>query len=143
MKKFLEDWKIARIAPILNCDAKDDRSNCWPTSVLPFMSRLFEKLIFNWVYEYLDANKSPDEHQSGFRLLHSVAKALMASTNIDWYLNIDKGQYTSLVFIDLAMVFDAVDREILLQKLKMHGVTGLEHDWFMLYLEITVNNSAG
>ena len=77
--------------------------------------RLFEKLIFNQFYEYLDANKSLYEHQSGFRLLHSVATALMASTN-DWYLNIDRGKYTGLIFIDLKKAFDTVDHEILLKK---------------------------
>ena len=132
--KFPEDWKIARIAPIFKSGAKDDRSNYRPISVLPFISRLFEKLIFNQFYEYLDANKSLYEHQSGFRLLHSVATALLASTN-DWYLNIDKGKYTGLVFIDLKKAFDTVDHKILLQKMNMHGVTGLEHDWFTSYLE--------
>ena len=132
--KFPEDWKIARIAPIFKSGAKDDRSNYRPISVLPFISRLFEKLIFNQFYEYLDANKSLYEHQSGFRLLHSVATALMASTN-DWYLNIDNGKYTGLIFIDLKKAFDTVDHEILLEKLKMYGVTGLEHDWFTSYLD--------
>ena len=75
--KFPEDWKIARIAPIFKSGAKDDRSNYRPISLLPFISRLFEKLIFNQFYEYLDANKSLYEHQSGFRLLHSVATALL------------------------------------------------------------------
>ena len=98
------------------------------------MSRLFEKLIFNQFYEYLDVNKSLYKHQSGFRLLHSVATALMASTN-DWYLNIDKGKYTGLIFIDLKKAFDTVDHEILLKKLKMFGVTGLEHDLFISYLD--------
>ena len=109
-------------------------SNYRPISVLPFISRLFEKLIFNQFYEYLDANKSLYEHQSGFRLLHPVATALMASTN-DWYLNIDKGKYTGLIFIDLKKAFDTVDREILLKKLKMYRVTGLEHDWFTSFLD--------
>ena len=132
--KFPEDWKIARIAPIFKNGAKDDRPNYRPISVLPFISRLFEKLIFNQLYEYLDANKSLYEHQSGFQLLNSVATALMASTN-DWYLNIDKGKYTGLIFIDLKKAFDTVDHEILLKKLKMYGVTGLEHDWFTSYLD--------
>ena len=132
--KFPEDWKIARIAPIFKSGAKDDRSNYRPISVLPFISSSFEKLIFNQFYEYLDANKSLYEHQSGFRLLHSVATALLASTN-DWYLNIDKGKYTGLVFIDLKKAFDTVDHKILLQKMNMYGVTGLEHDWFTSYLE--------
>ena len=117
------------------CDIyRDDRSNYRPISVLPFISRLFEKLIFNQFYEYLDANKSLYEHQSGFRLLHSVTTALMASTN-DWYMNIDKGKYTGLIFIDLKKAFDTVDHEILLDKLKMYGVNGLENDWFTSYLD--------
>ena len=58
----------------------------------------------------------------------------MASTN-DWYLNIDKGKYTGLIFIDLKKAFDTVDHEILLKKLKMYGVTGLVHDWFTSYLD--------
>ena len=73
-----------------------------------------------------------NEHQSGFRLLRSVATALMASTN-DWYLNMDKGKYTGLIFIDLKKAFYTVDHEILLRKLKMYGVTGLEHDRFTSY----------
>ena len=58
----------------------------------------------------------------------------MASTN-DWYLNTDKGKYTGLIFIDLKKAFDTVNREFLLKKLKMYGVTGLEHDWLTSYLD--------
>ena len=132
--KFPNEWKLARIASIFKSGARDDRSNYRPISVLPFISKLFEKLIFNQFYEYLEANKSLYEHQSGFRLLHSVATALLASTN-DWYLNIDKGEYIGLIFVDLKKAFHTVDHEILLKKLKMYGVTGLEHDWFTSYLE--------
>ena len=80
VRNFPEDWNIARIAPIFKSGAKDYRSNYRPTSVLPFISKLFEKLIFKQFYKHLDANQSLYEHQSGFRLLHSVATALMAST---------------------------------------------------------------
>ena len=79
--KFPNEWKLARIAPISKSGARDDKSNYRPISVLPFTFRLFEKLLFSKVYEYLNANKSLYEHQSGFRLLHSVATAFMASTN--------------------------------------------------------------
>ena len=53
---------------------------------------------------------------------------------LSWYLNIDKGEYAGLIFIDLKKAFDTVDDNILLQKLAEYGVNGLEHDWFASYL---------
>ena len=93
--------------------AKDDRSNYKPISILPFVSRLFEKLIFTQFYVYLNANKLWYEHQSGIRLLHSVTTALLGSTN-DWYLNIKKGKYTRLIFIDIKKAFKTAAHAVLL-----------------------------
>ena len=131
--KFPDCWKLARVAPIFKSGQRDDRSNYRPISVLPFISRLFEKLLYDQFYDYLNTNNLIYRHQSGFRPLHSVVTCLMKNTN-DWYLNIDKGEYTGLIFIDLKKAFDTVDHNILLQKLAKYGVNGLEHDWFASYL---------
>ena len=85
--------------------------------------------MFTQFYDYLNTNKLIYQDQSCFRSLHSVVICLMKNTN-DWYLNIDKGEYTGLTFIDLKKAFDTVDHNILLQKLAKYGVNGLEHDWF-------------
>ena len=50
-EKFPNEWKLARIAPIFKSGARDDKSNYRPISALPFISRLFKKLIFNQFYE--------------------------------------------------------------------------------------------
>ena len=93
--KFPEYWKIKHITSISKSGAKDGRSSNRPKSVLAFIPRLFEKLIFNQFYDCLNGHKSLYEHQPDFPLLHSVDTALMATTN-HWYMNIEKMRYTML-----------------------------------------------
>ena len=131
--RFPDSWKIARVAPSFKDGATDNKSNYRPISVLPVISRLFEKLIFDQLYDYLNRNQLIFLLQSAFRKLHSVLTCLLKST-IDWYLNIDKGNYTAAVFIDLKKAFDTVDHEILLNKLNYYDVKGKELSWFRSYL---------
>ena len=88
---FPDNWKTASVALIFKQGSKDDRSNYRSISVLPVVSRLFEKPVYNQLYDYLDKNKMIFSDHSGFRALHSVLTSLLKCTN-DWYLNIDKGK---------------------------------------------------
>ena len=83
--------------------------NYRPVSVLSVISRLFEKLVFRQLYSYFDRNKLNFCKQSGFRSLRSVLTCLLRCTN-DWYMNIDRGDYTAALFIDLKKGFDTVDQ---------------------------------
>ena len=58
---FPDFWKIARAAPIFKSGPTDDRSNYRPISVLPVLSIIFEKMIFNQFYQYLDKNKQTNK----------------------------------------------------------------------------------
>ena len=125
---------MARVAQIYKSGARDDCPNYRPISLLPGLSRAFEKVVYNQLYDYLDSNGLIFKHQSGFRFLHSVVTSLMAGTN-DWYLNIDRGKYTGLIFIDLKKAFDTVNHDILLKQLEKYGIGGLELDRFTSYLQ--------
>ena len=74
---FPDSWKIARVAPIFKSGSTEDRLNYRPISVLPVVSRLFEKLIYDQLYEYLDSNMHLFKDQYGFRNLHSVVSCLL------------------------------------------------------------------
>ena len=60
---FPDAWKIARVTPIFREGEKCEKSNYRPISVLPVVARLFEKLVFNQLYQYLDENgcRSPKD----------------------------------------------------------------------------------
>ena len=86
--RFPDSSKMAMVAPTFKDGATDDKSNYRPFSVLPVISRLFEKLIFDQLYDYLNRNHLIFLLQLAFRKLHSVLTCLLKSTN-DLYLNID------------------------------------------------------
>ena len=103
----------------------DNRANYHPISVLPVISKLFEKLVYEQYYNYLVSNSLLYSQQSSFGTLLSVLTSLLKCTN-DWSLNIDNGKYTSVIFIDLKKAFDMVNREILINKLPIYGTAGKE-----------------
>ena len=66
--------------------------------------------------------------------MHSVVSCLLNCTS-DWYVNIDRKKFTAMIFIDLKKAFDTVDHKILLNKMRLYGIDGLEHQWFSSYLD--------
>ena len=59
---------------------------------------------------------------------------------------LDAGNYTAGVFVDLKKAFDTVDHNILLEKLDYYGIRGVAKDWFCSYLDnrkqyVTLNGS--
>ena len=114
----LKGLQIACVVKIyfdFKSEEHDDRSNYRPISVLPVVSRLFEKLIYDQLYNHIDKNKYLYMHQSSFRALHSVVTCLLKSIN-NWYVNIDNSKVNAVIFIDLKKAFDTVDHDILLAK---------------------------
>ena len=110
--QFPNSWKVARITPIFKDGDKTEKSKYCPTSVLPIISKLFEKLVFNQLYQYMNENGLFTSDQSGFLRLHSTLTCLFKMSD-DWYNGLDLGKLVGLVFIDLKKAFDMVDHDIL------------------------------
>ena len=112
---------------------KEDIDNYRPISVIPTLARIFERLIYNQIYDYLTVNNLLNPKQYGFRSLHSTALALSESTN-HWLLDMGNGKMKKVIFLHIKKAFDMVNHDILLQKMKVYGISGPELEFFNSYL---------
>ena len=107
--------------------------NYIPMFVLPVLSTLLERHVYNRVYAYLAYYNLLLDEQSGFRENRSCESVLFKLTY--YFLNnIDIGSLRGMVLVDLRTAFDMVDHDLILFKLDLHGCRENEPAWFRFYL---------
>ena len=130
---FPDSLKIAKILPIFKKGDPSYIGNYRPISLLPAISKVFEKVVFIQIYEYFNSNNLLFKSQYGFRANHSTE--LAGIEFVDKILHYLDDQHTPIsIFLDLSKAFDTLDRDILLFKLKHYGITGTPYKWFCSYL---------
>ena len=130
---FVDDWKNARVTPIHKNGSKLVMGNYPSISVLPIISKIFEQEIFQQLYKYMNENNLISKFQSGFRPGYSTLSALIQMCDAG-FNNMDNGELTGVVFLDIQKAFDSIDHNILLDKLKFYGISQIEIKWFQSYL---------
>ena len=125
--------KTAKVIPLYKDGGKDDCTNYRPISLLLHANKIFEKLIHNRLYKYLQKGKILNQNQYGFRKNHSTEYAIYDLIE-NKLKSIDKNLYTCALYVDLSKAFDTVNHEILLKKLEHYGIRGIPLDLFRDYL---------
>ncbi|MEW8544984.1 MAG: reverse transcriptase family protein [Candidatus Thiodiazotropha sp.] len=125
--------KCAKVFPIFKSGAKSDPSNYRPISILPTISKIFEKHINKHLMNYLNKYNLIHENQSGFRQKHSCQTALVKLID-QWMACIDKGDIVGSLFIDFRKAFDVVDHSVLIRKLTLYKFSDTALRWFISYL---------
>ena len=90
-------------------------------------NKVFESMVHGQLFEYLGRNKIISEEQTGFRPNRSTQDALLRAID-DWKSALDSGQTVAAVMIDLSKAFDSIDHNLLLKKLHVYGVQGVERE---------------
>ena len=115
---FPNNWKKLNFVPVHKKDDEQFLQSHRPASVLPISGKIFEIIIFNPIFEYLEKNSLLCRNQCGFRSFDSCENQLL-SIVYDIYANFD--QHPTLEvranLLDISKTFGKVWHEGLLFKL--------------------------
>ena len=118
---FPDKLKIARVLPIYKKDDKSKLENYRPISILPAISKVFEKVLSHQINQHFLNNKLYYSSQYGFRQSHSTELTVLEIVDRIAY-QMDQDNVPLNIYIDLSKAFDTIDHKILLHKLQYYGL---------------------
>ena len=128
-------WKKSNIVPVHKKNDKQLVTNYRPISLLPIFGKIFEKIIFNRIYNFLSEKNLLNHNQSGFHPSDSSVNQLLSITHeVFQAFDCNPTLEVRSVFLDVSKAFDKVWHEGLLYKLKSMGISGELHKLLENYL---------
>ena len=125
--------KAALVCPIFKKDDKTKCANYRPISLLSNIGKIFERVMYNRIEEFLNDSEIIYKLQFGFRKKYSTNHALLSIVE-KIRANLDNKTFSCGVFVDLEKAFDTVNHMILLQKLEHYGIRDIANNWMRSYL---------
>ena len=106
---FLYLWKKSNIVPVHKKGDKQLLENYRPVSLLPISRKVFEKILYNNIFEYLQENNLLCENHSGFRPSDSCEYQLLSIVHEIFALfDCNPPLDVSAIFLDIPKAFGRV-----------------------------------
>ena len=131
--KFPYSLALSDIAPAYKRLDHSDKANCRPVSVLPLLSKVFEKIIYDQLYEYLENFLS--ELLCGFRKAHSTQHGPFRLIQ-KWQADLDSGVYVGAILMDLSKAYNCLSHDLLIAKLETYGLDVGSLNFLLNYLSL-------
>ena len=116
--EFPSILKNANITPVFKKGYRGSKENYRPVSILPVISKIFEKLLCKQITIFMDPLLS--KYQCGFRKGYSAQHCLLAMLE-KWKNAVDKGKIFGALLTDLSKAFDSLSHDLLIAKLNAYG----------------------
>ena len=108
-------WEAKVITLPKNSKAPFTGSNSQPISLLPTISKLLAKIVFDQIQCYFTVNQLTTNFQHAYREGHSTSTVLTQMTD-DSMREIDDKKIVGAVLLDFSAAFDIIDQCLLLEK---------------------------
>ena len=110
--------KLVNVTPVHKKGYRSEKDNYRSVSILPNLSKVFERCISNQIAQFFD--KILSKHQCGFRNSHSSQHSLVVFLE-KWKESVDEGHVFGALLTDLSKAFDCLPHNLLIAKLKAYG----------------------
>ena len=117
-RKFSSQLKLADITPLHKKLETINKENYRPVSLLPVISKLFERLMQKQMIAYIEKFLSP--YLCGYRKGFNSQYALLAMIE-KWKECLDNNGFAGAILMDLSKAFDTINHELLIAKLEAYG----------------------
>ena len=131
--QFPDLLKIAKVQPLYKSGERYLADNYRLISLLPVISKILERIVYDATMEYFEANNILYVKQFGFRKKHSTIDAICNFVG-EILKCFEELQMVLSIFIDLHKAFDSVSHSLILHKLSALGIQDEELKWFESYL---------
>ena len=130
--EYQASLKYADITRIFKKDDKTDKTNYRLITILPNLSKIFERFMQNQLHPYL--NQISSKYQCGFRKGYNAQHSLMPMIE-KWRKFLDIGGHAGALLTDLSKAFDCIDHELLIVKLHAYGFDNVALKFIYSYLK--------
>ena len=114
--RYPTKWKHATVKPVFKGKGSPSEPQHYrPISLLPCLSKIFEKLIFARIYAHINNNSLLTPKQSGYRPGHNTELQLAYLTD-RLYRAMDSGNDYTIIYLDISRYFEKNWHEGLLAK---------------------------
>ena len=130
---FPKPWKMARISPIPKVDEPLSDADYRPVSILPTLSKVFERLVLNQLIVYINEAALLGPTVSGFRKGHSTTTVLLGIRDALIRASC-RGEVTLMICADYSKAFDTFQFRSVVTKIHDLGFSRRFLLWIIDYL---------